>query len=62
MEWWFAASNHQVKVVLLAKFDHNRTQIVLENWVEVQAQQPRQGATTTRAFSQAAVQLVPERT
>lgn len=50
LEWWFDASNHQVKIVLLAKFDHNRNQIILEKWVEVHTP-PRQGATTTSQSS-----------
>ncbi|KAI0834759.1 hypothetical protein F5Y06DRAFT_300390 [Hypoxylon sp. FL0890] len=62
MRWWFNASNHQVKIVLLAKFDDHQdpNQIILEKWVEVQAP-PRQGAVTTRAFTQAAIWLVPDR-
>jgi hypothetical protein len=59
MEWWFSASNHQVKIVLLAKFDDDQKHIILEKWVEVQAS-PRQGAATTRAFAQAANWLVPD--
>lgn len=34
-EWWFAASNHQVHIVLLAKFEHRRRSIILEKWEEV---------------------------
>lgn len=30
MRWWFSASDHQVKIVLLAKFDHTRPVIILE--------------------------------
>jgi hypothetical protein len=30
MHWWFARSDHQVKIVLLAKFDHRRRVIQLE--------------------------------
>jgi hypothetical protein len=57
MRWWFSASDHQVKIVLLAKFNNN--QIILEKWVEVY-QPPRLGATTTRAVAQAAAQGVPQ--
>ncbi|KAJ9139452.1 hypothetical protein NKR23_g7989 [Pleurostoma richardsiae] len=46
MEWWFAASNHEVKIVLLAKFDHIRHEIILERWEE-RSPNPRSGATTT---------------
>ena len=54
MEWWFSASNHQVKIVLLAKFDYDEEQIILEKWIEIQAPL-RQGAATTRAFAQMAL-------
>ena len=47
MQWWFAASQHQVKIVLLVKFDHNQRAILLERWEE-EAPPPRLGATTTR--------------
>lgn len=40
---WFAMSNHEVKIVLLTKFDGTR--ILLEKWQEVP--QDRPGATTT---------------
>ncbi|KAK4159242.1 hypothetical protein QBC43DRAFT_327516 [Cladorrhinum sp. PSN259] len=44
MRRWFSISNHDVKIVLLAKFDG--TKILLEKWEEdIQA---RPGATTTR--------------
>jgi len=56
MRWWFSASDHQVKIVLLAKFYRTRSVIVLEKWEEEEAQ-PRQGATTTRRF--AAVRFQP---
>lgn len=48
MRWWFSASNHQVKIVLLVKLNSNPDQIIIEKWQEV-ASAPRQGATTTRA-------------
>ena len=34
MRWWFEASNHQVKIVLLAKFNHHQREIQLEKWEE----------------------------
>lgn len=46
MRWWFSSSNHDVKIVLLAKFDRRQSQIILEKWEEQAA--TRQGATTTR--------------
>ncbi|KAK3943460.1 hypothetical protein QBC46DRAFT_419815 [Diplogelasinospora grovesii] len=50
MRWWFAAStNHQVKIVLLAKLDRTRRRIILEKWVVETRGQGRPGATTTRA-------------
>src|SRR3569833_3259435 len=61
MRWWFSAADHQVKIVLLAKFDHSLNKIILAGWVEVQAP-PLPGATTTRASAaQAASQFVPDR-
>ncbi|KAI1802541.1 hypothetical protein F4811DRAFT_529107 [Daldinia bambusicola] len=46
MRWWFSASDHDVKIVLLAKFDHENQRIIIEKWEE--ALQIRPGATTTR--------------
>lgn len=48
MRWWFAISDHQVKIVILAKFDHAQHTIFLEKWEEVPLCAPRPGATTTR--------------
>lgn len=45
MRWWFSSSDHQVKIVLLAKFDHHLQQILIERWEEEVAIPP--GATTT---------------
>ena len=33
MRWWFAASDHQVKIVLLTKLDRAERKITLEKWV-----------------------------
>ncbi|KAK4039466.1 hypothetical protein C8A01DRAFT_47035 [Parachaetomium inaequale] len=52
---WFAASDHNVKIVLLAKFERARRTITLETWEE-EARGTRPGATTTRHV--AAVQPV----
>jgi hypothetical protein len=43
MYWWFSASDHQVKIVLLAKFYHEgqRKRIVLEKWVETAERETR---------------------
>ena len=60
MRWWFGASDHQVKIVLLAKFNHDQREIILEKWVEVPAL-ARQGAMTTRAaarFDQRCSQVI----
>ncbi|TRX96063.1 hypothetical protein FHL15_003205 [Xylaria flabelliformis] len=46
MRWWFSASNHDVKIVLLTKFDHQNQTIIIERWEE--ELQNRQGATRTR--------------
>ncbi|KAK4039565.1 hypothetical protein C8A01DRAFT_16452 [Parachaetomium inaequale] len=47
MRWWFATSDHQVKIVLLAKFEHARRAIILEKWEE-EATGTRSGAMMTR--------------
>jgi len=47
MRWWFSASDHQVKIVILAKSDHTQRAILLEKWEEAPSH-PRPGATTTR--------------
>ncbi|KAB5531294.1 hypothetical protein GE09DRAFT_381741 [Coniochaeta sp. 2T2.1] len=55
MRWWFSASEHQVKIVLLAKFDHLLQRIIIERWEE--ELQTRSGATTSgRAAASSAVQ------
>ncbi|KAH8673302.1 hypothetical protein BX600DRAFT_203328 [Xylariales sp. PMI_506] len=46
MRWWFSASEHNVKIVLLTKFDHQNQRIIIERWEE--ESQNRQGATNTR--------------
>ncbi|KAK5654445.1 hypothetical protein OQA88_7356 [Cercophora sp. LCS_1] len=48
MRRWFSLSNHEVKIVLLAKF--NGTTILLEKWEE--EMQVRPGATATRRSPQ----------
>lgn len=47
MRWWFSTSNHDVKIVILAKFHHVQHSIILEKWEE-EERAPRQGAATTR--------------
>lgn len=32
MNWWFAASNHDVKIVVLVKLQQSRQQILIEKW------------------------------
>lgn len=46
MRWWFAASNHDVKIVLLTKFNRQQSKIVIEKWGEQAT--TRTGAVTTR--------------
>lgn len=46
MRWWFSASDHLVKIVLLTKFDHRNQTIIIERWEEDPPTRP--GATTTR--------------
>ncbi len=51
MHWWFNASQHQVKIVLLLKLDRHRHKIILEKWEE-RPILARPGAMTTRAAAQ----------
>jgi hypothetical protein len=54
MQLWFAMSDHRVKIVLLAKFSHQRQAIILEKWEgEIPPAPARPGATTTRRMSAA---------
>jgi hypothetical protein len=46
MRWWFWASEHDVKIVLLTKYDRRDRTIILERWEE-DLQPARSGATTT---------------
>ena len=50
MRWWFSASDHQVKIVLLAKLEARRGEIILEKWQEVPGPGP---------ITRAAAQLLP---
>ncbi len=50
VRWWFDASDHDVKLVLLAKLCRRSGRISLEVW-EGRRTTTRQGATTTRAAS-----------
>ena len=60
MKWWFLASNHNVRIVLLAKLDLNRRRIKVEKWKE-RPQQLRPGAMNTRAATAAgAVEQYPD--
>ncbi|KAK4038169.1 hypothetical protein C8A01DRAFT_48163 [Parachaetomium inaequale] len=47
MRWWFSTSDHQVKIVLLVKFQRTGGVITLEKWEEESPGPPRPGATTT---------------
>lgn len=51
MRWWFSASDHQVKIVLLAKLDRPGRRIILEKWVETVAPSPPRPGPVTRAIS-----------
>ncbi len=59
MRWWFSASDHQVQLVLLAKFEPTRCAIILERWEE-EPSAPQPGAMTTR--NAAALQPVLQQT
>ncbi|KAL7629199.1 hypothetical protein AAE478_000719 [Parahypoxylon ruwenzoriense] len=53
MKWWFSESNHDVKIVILAKFDYRQQEIILEKWEEEPWEEEprgaRPGATTARS-------------
>ena len=57
MAWWFDHSNHQVQIVILAKLNHRRREIVLEKYTE-SLPVPRPGATSTRRSTAAALQFI----
>ncbi|KAK3359199.1 hypothetical protein B0T25DRAFT_588166 [Lasiosphaeria hispida] len=48
MQWWFQASNHEVKIVILAKFDDQQHHILLEKWEE-EISSPQGAITRSRA-------------
>ncbi|KAK3383021.1 hypothetical protein B0T24DRAFT_653832 [Lasiosphaeria ovina] len=48
MRWWFQASNYQVKIVILAKFDDQQHHILLEKWEE-EISSPQGAITRSRA-------------
>ncbi|KAK3359904.1 hypothetical protein B0T25DRAFT_534171 [Lasiosphaeria hispida] len=48
MQWWFQASNHEVKIVILAKFDAQQHHILLEKWEE-EISSPQGAITRSRA-------------
>ncbi len=57
MRWWFDKSHHEVKIVLLAKFNHCRHEILVERWEE-EGPTPRPGATTTRTLARSPLEPV----
>ncbi|KAK3357659.1 hypothetical protein B0T25DRAFT_165687 [Lasiosphaeria hispida] len=58
MEWWFEASNYQVKIVLLAKLDRPRRRILLEKWVARPRLQTRSATTLGATFMQVRAQAI----
>lgn len=56
--WWFTASHHEVKIVLLVKLRRENQTIQIEKRVAERQSAHRLSATTTRAFSAAALPLV----
>jgi len=48
MQWWFQTSNHEVKIVILAKFDNQQHHILLEKWEE-EISSPQGAITRSRA-------------
>ncbi|KAK3684921.1 hypothetical protein B0T22DRAFT_499988 [Podospora appendiculata] len=49
MRWWFRVSNHDVKIVLLAKFDRRQRHILLEKWEEEISTPPLGAITQSQA-------------
>ena len=47
--WWFSASEHAVKIIVLAKFERAHRAIILEKWEEEESIPGRPGATVTRS-------------
>jgi hypothetical protein len=47
MRWWFSTLNNDVKIVILAKFNHGQRSILLEKWEE-EERAAREGAAATR--------------
>jgi len=58
MRWLFSESNHDVKVVILAKFDHRQHSILLERWEE-QEWPPQRVITRSRAAVQQQDRFAP---
>ncbi|XXH00950.1 Ceramide glucosyltransferase [Hypoxylon texense] len=48
MRWWFAVSNHDVKIVILTKFDQQQSKVIIEKWEAQELAAARLGAITTR--------------
>ena len=48
MRWWFQASNHEVKIIILAKFNKQQHHILLEKWEE-EISSPQGAITRSRA-------------
>jgi hypothetical protein len=57
MRWWFQASQHEVKIVLLAKLYRDTREIRLEKYIK-DTSHTRTGATNTRSTPQLRPQLV----
>jgi len=56
MKWWFSASNHEVKIAIVAKFDQRRHEIIVQTWEEGPPSL-RPGAMTTPGASSVSLQL-----
>lgn len=52
MRWWFVTSHHDVKIVLLVKFDSIQQSMILKRWEEEGRVLTRPGATTTRSAAE----------
>ena len=57
VRWWFSASDHGVKIVLLIKFSQGQDQLVLEKWEEEELPEPPGPLTRSRA-RQCGIRLV----
>lgn len=50
MRWWFVESQHEVKIVILIKYDATQRQIIFEKWTEHNVINPQPAGASSAAF------------